>query len=67
MFPDKLDDAALLRSLSHQPRRHFDLNKGERTAIVKLVVLHLVRVAPGNVWELTEKGRALLQPNVTRH
>ena len=51
---------AVLDSLSGHCRHHFDFLPDEHAHLGTLWLRHLVSLQPGDVWALSETGRALL-------
>ena len=61
MRPQIANAVAVLRSIAEEPRNHFELKPIERRQAGRLWVGRLIRLRAGDVWELSEAGRAFLQ------
>lgn len=60
-------DLDILGAMAASATHHFAWSPPERRQLARLWVLGLIRLRPGDVWEITPVGRELLSPAQTLH
>ena len=58
---------AVLQAIAEEPRYHFALKPAERRQAGRLWVGRFVRLRAGDVWEVSDAGRAFLQRGSLRY
>ena len=61
------DQLQVLQVIAEQPRQHFEISRLERSGLGRLWQEQFVRLRTGDVWEITERGLAILERGLHLH
>ena len=61
MYQPASIDLNILCAVAKRPHHHFELAPILRPKLSRLWTSHFIRLRQGDIWQITEKGRALLE------